>query len=891
MNGSQQYPNGSEADFASAQTPATSQGILNGLTPSSEGSQYTLLPRLGDSAGSADSTARRISHSGGAVSKQPVRRRISRACDQCNQLRTKCDGKQPCAHCEELGLSCEYARAKKKRGKASKKDRTASQVDEDYDGTKPEDSSTQLEPEHGSLDAANGLQPAVRGIKRKRSTTNPEQRNLQAAAPPALASQNYALDQSAPSYPSNDPVNVATNATNAPFAVPRYTSASMSGQVMHAMNGYGSVDVDEYQQGSVHSGSGFTDQHNTAVSPMPNAMMQSSTLDGYRDPVYHVTSPNSQQGIPMAPYMAESPMSAAPVGQAATGTSPGWVHMASPSAQIYLGGPNQASNNEMRFPVLQPLLPYITNIMPISVACDLLEFYFTTASSIFTYPQSPYLLGYMFRKRSFLRQNNPRQCTPALLSSILWVAAQTSESAILTSPPSARGTICQRLLELTVALLHPLIHAPTHGQPSYNANGELDGVALGGFGITPLSQAHDLSFSTRGAGGVPDDVATYLHLATVVSASEYKAASLRWWNAAWSLARELKLGQELPPNPGFENNSGQSQLNGDQFMARRSSHRVFSEEEREERRRIWWLLYAADRHLALCYNRPLFLLDIECASLHQPVRDIYWQAGEYYPNDNTIEALYDRRRGPPLECTGHSVFGYFLPLMTILGEIVELNQARNHPLFGLGFHNEADWTGQRQAISRQLDAYGQSLKDFEAREAQVRRPTQTDAGAGEGAMTTEHMNTIQSVWGNTNKQRMSDYELRTKTVVAYGTYLMHTLQILLNGKWDPISLLDDNDLWISTQSFMIATGHAVSASEALAEILECDPDLSFMPFFFGIYLLQGSFLLLLIADKLQSEASPQIIKACETIVRAHEACIVTLSTEYQVSNCSRRSER
>ena len=29
----------------------------------------------------------------------PVRRRISRACDQCNQLRTKCDGKIPCAHC------------------------------------------------------------------------------------------------------------------------------------------------------------------------------------------------------------------------------------------------------------------------------------------------------------------------------------------------------------------------------------------------------------------------------------------------------------------------------------------------------------------------------------------------------------------------------------------------------------------------------------------------------------------------------------------------------------------------------------------------------------------------------------------------------------------------
>lgn len=32
-------------------------------------------------------------------SSAPVRRRISRACDQCNQLRTKCDGQSPCAHC------------------------------------------------------------------------------------------------------------------------------------------------------------------------------------------------------------------------------------------------------------------------------------------------------------------------------------------------------------------------------------------------------------------------------------------------------------------------------------------------------------------------------------------------------------------------------------------------------------------------------------------------------------------------------------------------------------------------------------------------------------------------------------------------------------------------
>jgi len=32
----------------------------------------------------------------------------------------------------------------------------------------------------------------------------------------------------------------------------------------------------------------------------------------------------------------------------------------------------------------------------------------------------------------------------------------------------------------------------------------------------------------------------------------------------------------------------------------------------------------------------------------------------------------------------------------------------------------------------------------------------------------------------------------------------------------------------------------------------------------------------------QVEASPSVVKACETIVRAHEACVVTLNTEYQV---------
>lgn len=267
----------------------------------------------------------------------------------------------------------------------------------------------------------------------------------------------------------------------------------------------------------------------------------------------------------------------------------------------------------------------------------------------------------------------------------------------------------------------------------------------------------------------------------------------------------------------------------------------------------------------------------QCDGLLQPVDDPFWQAGEFYAGDSaqsfSDNSPYARRRGPVYECTGSSTFQYFVPLMTILGEIVELNHARNHPRFGR-FRNGSDWDDHAAEITRQLEAYGESLQELKAQAA-----NEANAEAHEPM----HPGTPSARSVNSSTSRAQEALMRAKIVVAYGTHLMHTLHILLNGKWDPIALLDDNDLWISSQSFIDATGHAVSAAEALNEILEHDPDLSFMPFFFGIYLLQGSFLLLLIADKLQGEANPNVVKACETIVRAHEACIVTLNTEYQVS--------
>lgn len=82
------------SDPGNTLAPKTSQHSQHLLYSGKNGSNSSLKePELRDSLAEARSAIRKNS------SATPARRRISRACDQCNQLRTKCDGHNPCAHC------------------------------------------------------------------------------------------------------------------------------------------------------------------------------------------------------------------------------------------------------------------------------------------------------------------------------------------------------------------------------------------------------------------------------------------------------------------------------------------------------------------------------------------------------------------------------------------------------------------------------------------------------------------------------------------------------------------------------------------------------------------------------------------------------------------------
>lgn len=747
-----------------------------------------------------------------------VRRRISRACDQCNQLRTKCDGKHPCAHCREIGSQCEYARAYKKRGRAPKKDQD--QMSDEQNPTS--------NPPNGQ--------------------SNPESHQTQALSAKYADTTYYTGQHGQESLPSS------TSPGNGTFDMAAHNSFYNYGNANSALGMNGNGTMSSSLVPSLHQ------QHFSAPS-------STNFATGAMDVV--------QQGFgfPMG-----DDYSVAFMGKAPMVDSPDWMALAAPvfMPDVSTSAVQPRPPDTLRFPVLRPLLPYIEPIMPQNIACDLLEHYFTSSTSLYLRPANPYIIAYVFRKKSFLTTTDPRPCTPALLSSMLWIAAQVSDAAFLSSQLDARAKVCQKLLELTINMLRPLVHNSSGmviGSAGYPSATQADA------GLPGLVPATDHMDDTNLDRIQIDNLITYIHLATVVSASERKAASLRWWNAAWSLARELRLGREVPDYASQDEHASQSPSasrfvknldprKGSMTESNRASHQqVITAEHREERRRVWWLLYMQDRHLALCYNRPLFFLNKECEHLPLPVDEEIWQSDSF-----ESAVMGQTHRGLNVDCTSHSVYGFFLPLMVILGEILDLNHARNRPRFGPKANQPRNWDEFIDDITQQLEMFEQSLRKFEA----------TNGNMGNGTQINGNPNSSLSSSSMT-EAGASALSVQTRTVMAYGTHIMHVLHILLTGKWDPIALLDDNDLWISSQSFITATGHAVSAAKAVADVIEYDPDLSFMPYFFGIYLLQGSFLLLLFADKLQGDVSPDVVKACETIVRAHEACVATLDTQYQVS--------
>lgn len=129
----------------------------------------------------------------------------------------------------------------------------------------------------------------------------------------------------------------------------------------------------------------------------------------------------------------------------------------------------KAPSADCRHRCLEPVMPYLRDIIPASVACDLLDVYLTEPGSSFFRCASPYIITRIFRKKSLLHPTNPRQTTPALLTTMLWCSAKTAD-IVLLHVPGSRARICNALFDLATALISdrdPDRWRRTHGRVSH----------------------------------------------------------------------------------------------------------------------------------------------------------------------------------------------------------------------------------------------------------------------------------------------------------------------------------------------------------------------------------------------------------------------------------------
>lgn len=227
-----------------------------------------------------------------------------------------------------------------------------------------------------------------------------------------------------------------------------------------------------------------------------------------------------------------------------------------------------------------------------------------------------------------------------------------------------------------------------------------------------------------------------------------------------------------------------------------------------------------------------------------------------------------RRIFPYFTCRDTSIFGFFLPLMTIMGQIIDLNHIKNHPMLGPEALRQDGWEGQLHEVLRQLDLYEASIASFIT-----------------GALDLKASSGSATIPNTTERSETQAYFWLIQTATSYASYYIDVLHILQDGKWDPVSLTQDKSFWASSPNLASAIPHALKAADSVRQILKFDPDVSFMPSFFGIQLLQGGFYFLLILERLQDKAGEPFLSACEVMIRATESCIVTLDTGFQRHFC------
>ncbi|KAJ5630860.1 uncharacterized protein N7484_010960 [Penicillium longicatenatum] len=507
---------------------------------------------------------------------------------------------------------------------------------------------------------------------------------------------------------------------------------------------------------------------------------------------------------------------------------------------------------------LNSILPHLQGVLSLAEALEMLEIYFDEGSNPLYKTTSPYMLAHVLHPSTVLSQADARPISPALLAVILFCVTQTADMKIFDTP-GARERTSVVLYRLALDLLEtedPDNYFRT--SDGWQFHPHPNGSSPSEFNSTPNRQSSGQALLPRQLGST-DIILAVTILTLTISGGHYKADSLKWKDKLVRLVRASGLSmedQDIDLGPVFC-----GLYNGDATFRRWLI-------SKEERRRLFWLIYSLDRHLALSFNVQLSLPE-GTFCVRTPLPEDVWQSLD------TADLTYIPTcpLGPPTHISGCGFFEYFLPLATVLGHIIDLHHYRSHPVMGrfvpmeAVHHIEAMISSQEQELTALQTQTNELFTDDLNAQGFSQQPTGPSSHSGEEFTSSSMSNSTIT---------------KLQLVRIYSTYLLHVFHILLHGKWDPISMIEDKDDWITSESFLKCASHALSATGVVSQILTLDPELLFMPYLFGIYLLQGSFILLLFLDRMP-ELGPNrsVEEVCETIIRAHEVSVVTLDTTFQ----------
>lgn len=600
-----------------------------------------------------------------------------------------------------------------------------------------------------------------------------------------------------------------------------------------------------------------------------------------RVPGYHPALPsivpnsNSVPALDVGSPTLEVPVTALDSGALGDASSETPLTNASEDGPNHFQPPPTQSQTQRPYKCLKPIMPLLEDIIDVDESCELLDFYFAQPCSSLFRSASPYVLTHVLRKRSLLHLTRPRQTSPALLCAMLWVSAQTADIPLLLLP-GERTRVCDALRRLCMQLVQKRDRDYWGRLP--------DGRLVESNACVHQPRATD---GTRGPMGLEkdppaqtiDDVLTFILICIVVSGGEFKTDSQVWWNKAVRLMYKMGLNRRDMKCDGSPATCVSVSCTCRKTKADDQS--LEAVEAQEEGRRVFWLVFCLDRHLALSHNSTMCIGDEEC-KVYTPLPEAVWNSLE----SASSELIFLRSYGPPALITGTGLFEWFLPLMAILGDVIQVHHRRLHPRFGVLDDNE-----YVNLIEMSLTSCSQSISEVESRYETEGLDGTIPASAFLSPSSGHHDTPMSQPFDAAISHRARG-RAQAQLVTAYGRFILHVLHVLLHGKWDAVSMLENEDGWITSVPFMKCASHAISASEAVSRILRYDPELTFMPYLFGIYLLHGSFILLLFADRMtQLGPNESVERACETIIRAHEVCVVTLSTEFQVSTLPAWQER